>query len=445
MAISKIVKVGNLYACVRYCTRDSKTESGYYVSTYGCNMPFVVRDFEEVTETRRLYKSRDFSVNSWMIFQSFAYGETTPEQAHEIGMKLAKSYLGEGHQFMVTTHIDAGHIHNHIVFNATNFQNYQSFDSKNKHIITDLRIENDSLCREYGLSVIENPKGKGISQREFYARKNNHSYKARLESLIDASIKNSDTWRDFLEIMDRNIEVRFSNPIAFKFPEQEHFTRASRLGLDYSESSIKYRIEHKEFEVVKQRGGIKSLINTGDARFQGRENAGLKKWATLENINTLAETAHKLHVEQTTRAGLSEARSSAIARLNETGKKIESLDKQISEYGEFINQSRIYKSSYALMTAFKVSEEKDKFKRAHYKEFKAYDYAKSFLNKFKGGDGKLPNPEDVKEELELLKTERSVRYTEYQNLKAGLNSVSQNKDGVNQKDIQKNHDMETSR
>ena len=153
MAISKIVKVQNLYACVAYCMRDNKVDSGLYVSTYACNIPTIVKEFEVVNNTRKAEKLRNFSVSDWMIFQSFAAGETTPEQAHEIGQKLAKNYLGEGHQFMVTTHIDARHIHNHIVFNATNFQTLKSFDSRNKHIITDLRKENDNLCKEYGLSI----------------------------------------------------------------------------------------------------------------------------------------------------------------------------------------------------------------------------------------------------------------------------------------------------
>ena len=77
--------------------------------------------------------------------------------------------------------------------------------------------------------------------------------------------------------MDSNIGVRFSDPIAFKFPEQEHFTRASKLGIDYSETSIKYRIEHKEFELVKMTSKIRSLIDTSNKKYQGKENAGLKK------------------------------------------------------------------------------------------------------------------------------------------------------------------------
>lgn len=434
MATSKILKVKNIYATVKYVCKNEKTDHQQLISSHKCDVPFAARQFNEITQDRRMRSSKPFSVENWMIIQAFQPGEVSPEKAHEIGMEFAKRYLGEGHQFLVATHIDQGHVHNHIVFNATNFETYKSFDSRNKHIITDLRMENDKICKEYGLSVITEPKGKGISQREYYARKNQRSYKAQLEKLIDKAIEKAEDYQDFLTIMDRNTEVRFGNPLAFKLPDQERFTKITKLGIDYSENSIKFRIENKALKIEKM-PDAKTLI-TKSSQQPGKENEGLSRWETQQNIDTLAKMSHAMHEQKITSQEYLQRQKSGISRINDLGKKIETIDKTISFHETYLKQEAIYRSCFPVIQGYKNAEDKQEYKKKHFATFKAYDKAKSIVAEYKNADGKIPNPSTIKSELNDLLAERDTLYTEYQIAKQQL---------ANNQDTSKNQQREQTK
>jgi len=413
MAISKIVKVRNLYATINYVTRNTKTDYGEHITAFQCDPSFAAAQFNDVTQDRRNHSSRSFTIESWMIFQSFAVGEVEPGEAHGIGVELAKRYLGDGHQYIVTTHVDAGHVHNHIVFNSTNYMTFKSFDSRNEHIISDLRKENDDICEEHGLSVITEQKGRGISQREFYARKQNRSYKAQLESFIDTAIMNSDSYEEFLGIMDRNIEVRFGNTITFRMPGQERPTRITRLGIDYSENSIKYRIDNK-WEGISSSPSNKVLYDTSESKFRGKENVGLLRWATRQNIELLAEKIHVMSSENITSEEYESRLHKTLDRLSRLENELRSIDKKMASIEEYLRQEAIYRQSHGMIQEYKKAVDKQSYKKEHYTEFAAYDKAKRIIAKHKDGDGKLPRPEAARAELDGLAAARTIIYTEYQ-------------------------------
>lgn len=422
MATSKIQKVNFLPATVNYCTKYSKTDFGKYITTYECVLADVVGDFEKANMRRQQKNKREWKIDSWMIIQSFKPNEVTADVAHEIGVKFAQQYLGNEHQFIVTSHIDKDHIHNHIVFNATNYKTLKSFNSKKKHIIDDLRILNDELCKEYGLSVIDNPKQKGISQKEYYARKYDRSYKAKLEKIIDNAIMNSDTWEDFLELMERNCNVKYGQHIAFKQVGQEKFTRAKSLGIDYSEQSLKYRIFHKEFEMERP-PRFKFLIDKSQSKFQEKENRGLQHWATLQNIDTLAKLANDLQSIQLSKDELLKKVSELKTRMDANGKSIDKIDNEIFELSNLLEAQEIYKNSFPLINGLKSSKNKAEYKRTHYAAFKEYDRVKALLNKYKNADGKLPSVTSINDKIEELKVERSVLYLDYQTLKSEFSQL----------------------
>jgi hypothetical protein len=422
VATSKIQKVNFLAACITYCTKYEKTDFGKYITTHECNLAYVKRDFENLNALRKQKNKKPWTVENYMIIQSFKPNEVTADVAHEIGVKFANQYLKNEHQYMVTTHIDKDHIHNHIVFNATSYKSLKSFDSRTKHIIDDLRILNDVLCLEYGLSVIKNPKQKGISQKEYYARKYDRSYKAKLEKIIDNAIQNSDNWQDFLELMERNCNVKYGKYIAFKQVGQENFTRAKSLGIDYNEESLKYRIYHKEFEMERP-VRYKSLIDKSETKFQGKENGGLRNWATKQNIDTFAKLANQLHSLQLSKDEILAKVADLKSRMDSNGKDIEKLDNKISDLSNLVEAQEIYKQSFSLINGLKQSENKAEYKRTHYAEFKEYDRVKTLLNKHKNSDGKLPTIASINATIEELKIERSVHYLDYQNLKSELSQL----------------------
>ena len=132
-----------------------------------------------------------------------------------------------------------------------------------------------------------------------------------------------------------------------------------------------------------------------------------------------------MHTGQVTQNELKERQLAAMVSVKNLRERLNNLDKEAKSYEEYLKQSNIYKSCYSLMAAYKKASDKAKFKKEHFKEFKDYDYAKSYLTKFKGEDGKLPNPDMIAEQLEELKIERAVVYTDYQNLKAQANNIIQ--------------------
>lgn len=132
--------------------------------------------------------------------------------------------------------------------------------------------------------------------------------------MIDNAISSAASYKEFLEIMDGNIEVRFGNSLAFKFPKQERFTRLSRLGLDYSENSIKYRIENKTIHIAKL-PEVKQLIDKSDEQYQGKDKAGLRHWATTQNIEVLADMSHTMHMQNITSDQYQARQQSSLSRL----------------------------------------------------------------------------------------------------------------------------------
>lgn len=420
MAIVKIQKVKDLRATLLYTLQSSKT-SNEHITSFHCSPD--MNAFEQMSSQTSLMRSnisRTPDIHSWMIIQSFMPGEVSAEEAHQIGDELAKYYLKEEHQYVLTTHIDKEHYHNHIVFNATNFVTGKQFDSRTKHIIDELRNTNDELSNKYGLSIIKNPKSKGVSQKEYYARKHERSYKAQLERMIDNTIKQSDSWEDFLDAMMNVCEVKHGKHIAFKLENQQRFTRGRTLGLDYSEESIKYRIHHQEFEMVRMPRF--KFIDKSQESFQGKGKEGLRSWATSQNINAMAELINTMSKEHLTQDEVIQKVSLLKNTMKETGQEIDALDQTLKDQNNLLIAHNVYKNSYSLITNFKASKNKDTYKKEHYQEFKKYDQAKAILSKYKGV-GRF-DPDAAAAKIIELQEQRDALYKQYQSMKSEFSKLS---------------------
>ena len=177
------------------------------------------------------------------MIQSFAVGETTPEEAHKIGMELAQAVLGGKYEFVLTTHVDKDHLHNHLIFNAVSFVDYKKYHS-NKQSYHFIRRTSDRICKEHGLSVVVPGQDKGKSYAEYTAEKQGTSYKAKLKTAIDTLIPQV---KDFDELLRRlqemGYEIKQGKYISFRAAGQERFTRTKTLGAAYTEEAIKERIK----------------------------------------------------------------------------------------------------------------------------------------------------------------------------------------------------------
>ena len=239
MAVTKTHPIqSTLKAAIDYICNPEKTDGKLLVSSYGCAAETADIEF---SWTRRHAIDKGTHLGRHLI-QAFEPGEVTPEEAHEIGMQLAKEILGGKYEFVLTTHIDKNHIHNHLIFNAVSFTDYKHYHS-NKRSYHYIRRTSDRICREHGLSVIVPGKDKGKSYIEHQAAQAGTSYKAALKKAIDRLIPGSANFEDLLLRLQREgYEIKRGKYVSCRAPGQERFTRMKTLGVDYTEEIIASRI-----------------------------------------------------------------------------------------------------------------------------------------------------------------------------------------------------------
>ena len=159
MAVTKIKPIkGALKQRLEYIQNPDKTDDKMLVSSFGCSYETADIEFEQ-TLSRAMEKGNNLAHH---LIQSFEPGESTPEQAHEIGKRLVDEITKGRHEYVLTTHIDKGHIHNHLIFCATSFIDYKKYVS-NKKSYYEIRNFSDKLCKEYSLSIVTPGQDKGKS------------------------------------------------------------------------------------------------------------------------------------------------------------------------------------------------------------------------------------------------------------------------------------------
>ena len=284
MAITKIHPIkSTLNLSIKYILNSDKTDKNILISTHMCNEKTAHNQF---LNTRKL-NNINGTVLARHLIQSFLPNEITPEKAHEIGKSLCKEILKNQYEYVLSTHIDKNHIHNHIIFNNVNFVTGKCYQS-NKKTYHKIRSVSDKLCKENNLSVVDEFyekykkkfKTKGKSYYEYSHFKKGTSWKSKLQFSIDKAIEKSNMWEEFLKIMERyGYEIKFGKHIAFKHKDKERFTRSKIIGEDYTEENLKKRIKENK---------VKELIDTSNEKIKSSKS--YTHWARKENIKILSNT-----------------------------------------------------------------------------------------------------------------------------------------------------------
>lgn len=288
MAVTKIHPIKTtLKKAIDYICNGDKTDDEIYVTTHLCSRENAHKEFEL---TKRQFNSRTKTLAHHLI-QSFVPEEVGFEEAHQVGIELCEKILGGKYEYVLATHIDKDHIHNHIIFNSIDVDEGKVYHSYYGSYMN-IRNQSDRLCKEHNLSVIDQETQKEINEikrRKFVSwhdwneDKKGSSYKSRLQFDIDRSIKQSVNWQDFLERMESyGYEIKFGKHIAFRSKNQQRFTRAKTIGDNYIEERIKDRILSKE----KELGNIIDIKNNEKVK----SSKGYERWATKHNMTTAAST-----------------------------------------------------------------------------------------------------------------------------------------------------------
>lgn len=227
-----------------YATQDYKTERQHYVSGINC-APEIARD--EMQMVKQQF-GKEGGIIAYHGYQSFAPGEVTPEQAHEIGVELARRLWGDRFQVVVATHLDREHIHNHFVLNSVSFVDGKKYnDCKAAYAL--MRQTSDQLCREHGLSAIENPEqGRTMSRDTWEAeQRGKPAWYGQIRQDVDSCITRSFLLEHFIaNLKKQGYEVKTGKYTAVKPPGRERFVRLKTLGDNYTEEAIRQRIRDHE-------------------------------------------------------------------------------------------------------------------------------------------------------------------------------------------------------
>ena len=411
MAITKTHPIkSTLKAAIDYICNPAKTDEKLLISSFGCTAETADIEFEW---TRRHAIDKGTNLGRHLI-QAFAPGEVSPEEAHEIGMELAKKILGGKYEFVLTTHIDKGHIHNHLLWNAVSFTDYKHYHS-NKRSYHYIRRTSDRICKEHGLSVIIPGKEKGKSYIEHWAAQTGTSYKAKLKSTIDRLIPASADFEDLLlRLQMEDYEIKRGKYVSFRASDQERFTRLKTLGIDYTEESITSRIAgaSRLSQKPKQRDDrIRLLMD-----IPSKQGAGLQHWAKLQNLKQAAKTLNFITEHgidtyeklESKLAALTDQRDSTLA-------SIKAAEGRIAELTLIAKYSDTYRKCRPIYDRYKQSGDKEKFLRGHESEIILFEAAARELKRL--GAVPLPSVDRVQEELAELTARMNTLYADYSEAK----------------------------
>ena len=419
MAYTKIHAVtATVGKAVDYICNPDKTDGSILISSYGCSPQTAVYDFQFA-----LSKTDPADPNkAYHLIQSFAPDECkngllNPEKAHQIGNGLAEKLLGNAYSYIVTTHIDKGHIHNHIIFCAAdNIHHKKYHDCKQSYY--HIRRLSDGLCMEHNLSVIPASDKKGKSYKEWQEYNKGSSWKARLKTDINETIKNALSYEEFILAMEvKGYEIQnqgFDIPdryIKFRAQGQKYFIRGRNktLGRDYTKKRIKERIENK----AKERAGkmlhgksIRRLINTSGIQ-KYEENPGLKKWADKQNLKFAAQVYAALNEKGfQSLEELEEQVTVLSGRAGYTKSSIISLERKMKEQALTLKYAEQYTENKPYNMKYCKSKNKDAIFRKYETQLILYDGAKNGLEQMRLNPVKV-NPEEVRKDYITMENERN--------------------------------------
>ena len=288
MAVTKIHPIKTtLKKAIDYICNVDKTDDEIYVTTHLCSRENAHKEFEL---TKKQFGSRIKTLAHHLI-QSFVPEEVSFEEAHQVGIELCEKVLGGKYEYVLATHIDKDHIHNHIIFNSIDIDEGKVYHSYYGSYMN-IRNQSDRLCKEHNLSVIDQEtqeeineikRRKFVSWYDWNEDKKGSSYKSKLQFDIDMTIKHSINWQDFLERMEScGYEIKYGKHIAFRSKNQQRFTQAKTIGDNYTEERIRDRILNKDREI----GNIIDIKNNEKVK----SSKGYEHWATKHNMTTAAGT-----------------------------------------------------------------------------------------------------------------------------------------------------------
>ena len=417
---------------IAYILNPEKTDEKLLVSSYGCASETAAREFEWTRKIAEQKWMNPVRIIARHVIQSFEIGEVTPELAHEIGKQFADEILGGKYEYVLTTHIDKDHVHNHLIFNAVDFVDYHAYKSY-KRIYYDMREVSDRLCKENGLSVIPPSQNKGMSYKEYTEAKRGTSWKQKLKQTIDRLIITAKDYDDFLRLMqEAGYEIKPGKYISFRAEGQERFTRSKTIGENYTEERIKERIAGWTPRRSQRQATPKGISLIGDIQERIRliDSKGYEYKAKLTILKEAARTLNYLTENNLLQyADLEKKVEDVHSSYDRTGKELKGVEARLREVQPLIKNISNYQRLKPVYDAFQKAKDKPSFKAKHEAELVIFEAARSTLLAMQG-DEKLPSLKTLQAEQQRLLDEQQRLYDERAKLKKEVKQIETIKSNV---------------
>lgn len=434
---------------IDYVKNPEKTDNGKLITSWQCDSRIADSQFfyskqQYIRNTGRIRGSDD--VIAYHLRQSFRPGEITPDEANRLGYELAKRFTKGNHAFIVCTHIDKAHIHNHIIWAATTLDEQRKFKDFwcSARAVRQL---NDTICFENGYSIVENPKGKGLTYNKWLGNNKKPSHRERICAAIDDALAQKPASFDaLLELLKQaGYTVKDGKVPSLLGGEQKNYIRMDTLGENYTPVVLRAVIKGQRTHIPKKRNTAMSqdqkiqLAVDFESAVHSRKGPGFEKWAKLFNMKEGSKAVVYLQEHGLTTYADLEALNEELTHISNTlRKEVRLLDDAIQENAITRKQITNYAQTRKVYDGYIRAGYSKKYREEHEKDILIHQAAKKYFDD--KGMEKIPKIQELNEEnLALVKKRASVN-SQYRKAKADkeeLQIVKANIDILLKQDHQK--------
>jgi len=406
MAVTKIHPIkSTLKQALAYVLEGKKTREGLLVFSFACSPETADLEFG-FTLSHCMEKGNNLAFH---LIQSFKPGETDAKTAHQIGDELAIELLKWKYEYVLSTHVDEGHIHNHLIFCAANFEDFRKFVSNRKSYYQ-IRYISDRLCEQYGLSVVIPGEERGKSYKEYLAHKAGSSWKANLRLAVNQAVRSSRSFEEFLIRMHlAGYEIRQGKYLAFRAEGQQRYTNSKALGIGFTQERITEKINRNTDKhiILRPERDLQLLIDI-DNSIKAMQNPRYAQALKVQNLKRAGRTLNYLtELGIDSYSKLNKRHSEIRDAFNQTKAEIKNLENKIAELSAIVKQLSV------LSKASSMGAQRDASK-INYQILA--DTASRSLSE-KGINPPYPSTEMLLNEVKNMEVEKETLYQSYFKLK----------------------------
>ena len=412
-----------------YIMNPKKTDDGILVSTYACSPETAADEFMLFRQEyqQNTGRTQENEVIGYHVRQAFKPEEITPEEANEIGKELASRMTDNQFAYVVATHIDKHHIHNHIIICSTDLEGQHKYRDV-KQSAKDLAQISDSLCREHSLSVIQNPQDKTVTYDKWQGNQRRFTHRDELRMIIDAVLRMQPVSFDVLIqlLEDAGCRIKRGAQISIKPPEGKRYIRLDTLGEEYKEATLRRTLTGDHVHIPKiprgdySKNQIKRLIDI-EAKLRAGKGKGYQVWAERNNIDAKAQMVIFLKEHQIGSLEelndqiqeLTDQRNSLKASIREKQNRMKEINRQRQAIRDYSRTKEVY-------TQYRESGWSVKFYQEHRQEIEDHKNAQAVYSSL---DGKMPTLKELTAEYDELKERKENDQAALDELKPKLTDL----------------------